>query len=172
MHTQLEIASSGLRSNKTVSLAICWDKVKGRGVTAVEDITKGTYVCEYKYMSCYPLKEKKVVEQEYATNGEGCYILEVVAGGKRLCLDATDCLESWGRHINHLPRRQANIKMFRPLMVRGKWRVAFSGFLGGVIWWGHLVLSQCEGELQMHICLFGSHHRVGLEAKIWSSYIE
>lgn len=64
------------------------------------------------------------MEQSYAKNGEGCYVLEVVAGGRKLCLDAT-MNHSWGKYINHAPDRYQNVKLHRPLLISGKWRVAF-----------------------------------------------
>jgi hypothetical protein len=124
VHTKLELATSGLRLNKTKKLALSWDAVKGRGVTAQEDIVAGEFVCEYKYSRSYPQRERKVVEATYATNREGCYVLEVVAGGRKMCLDATDNLNSWGRYVNHLPRKKANLRVHPPLLVRDKWRVA------------------------------------------------
>jgi len=125
MKTPLEVASHGLRINKTKKLSMCVNEEKGRGVIAGEEIKSGEFICEYKYSTCYPQKERTQREEAYEANGEGCYILEVVAGGKKLCLDATVNLNSWGRYINHTPRRWANVKMFRPLMIRKKWRVAF-----------------------------------------------
>ena len=113
MKTPLEIASSGLRLNKTKKLALCWTR-KGRGVTTQEPIKVGEYVCEYKYLTCYPLRERKEWDKEYECNSEGCYVLEVVAGGKKLCLDATVNLNSYGRYINHTAQRKANLKMSPP----------------------------------------------------------
>ena len=79
--TPLEIASSGLRLNKTKKLALCWKAGKGRGVTTQEPIKAGEYVCEYKYSTCYPLRERKEWDKAYECNSEGCYVLEVVARG-------------------------------------------------------------------------------------------
>lgn len=124
IQTPLEIASAGLRMNKTKSLAFCDTQHKGRGVLADENIQANDFVCEYKYACSYPLKAKQKIDEEYELNGEGCYVLEVqVTGGKVICLDATANNECWGRYINH--SRRPNLKMFKPLMVRGKWRVAF-----------------------------------------------
>lgn len=126
IHTQLEIASEGLSVNKTKSLDWCYKEDKGRGVVATELIRSGEFVCEYKYSSAYPMKKKHEVEKCYEANGQGCFILEVQApGGKKICLDATNNLQSWGRFINHGSPREANVKPFRPLIIRGKLRVAF-----------------------------------------------
>lgn len=125
MHTPLEIASSALKLNKSKKLALCTHEVKGRGVRAEEEIMKGDFVCEYKYSSSYPWRKREAMEKGYEINGEGSYIVDVVAGGKRLCLDATVNLNSWGRYINHAPQKEANIKMHQPLWIRDKWRVAF-----------------------------------------------
>ncbi len=100
-------------------------ELKGRGVIADEDFKKGAYVLEYKYNDSFTLKERKDREAEYATNEEGCYILDVqLPEGKGwLCLDATRNLNCWGRYLNH--SITPNLKMFTALMIRGKWRVGF-----------------------------------------------
>lgn len=41
-----------------------------------------------------------------------------------MCLDATSNLNSWGRYIKHSPARVSNVKMYRPLWIKDKWRVA------------------------------------------------
>lgn len=123
--TPLEIASNGLSGNKTKKLRICWDEVKGRGVVSDEPIHVGDFVCEYKYGVWFPVRDRLQAEKEHELNGQGSYILEVVAGGKKICLDATVNINSWGRLINHSPNRIANLKLHPPLWVRGKWRVAF-----------------------------------------------
>ena len=126
MKTPLEVASNGLRMNKTRKLAIMFlGGEKGRGVKAEEDIEAGEFVCEYKYSKSYSIKRRGEMEEMYNANGEGSYILEVPAGGKCICLDATVNLDSFGRYINHSHQSTANLKMFPPLLVRGKWRVAF-----------------------------------------------
>lgn len=125
VHTSLEVASRGLRLNKVKKLSLLEDKEKGRGVCAEEEIVKGEFVCEYKYTTSYPRKQWALMEEGYKANGEGCYVMDVVAGGKKLCIDATVNLNSWGRYINHAPQREANVKQYRPLLIRDKWRVAF-----------------------------------------------
>ena len=126
VNTPLEIASRGLRLNKTKALSLCFfDNGKGRGVRAEEDIERGEYVCEFKYSKCFPTSERRKMEADYEANGKSSYILELVADSKKLCLDATINLDSWGRYINHAHSSQANLKLFQPIMVREKWRVAF-----------------------------------------------
>lgn len=126
MKTPLEIASHGLRLNKTKKLRICWEEGKGRGVMAEEHIKKGEFVCEYKYAEAYPRKMRKERDEEYGQNDEGCFIMEVTTdSGKKLCLDATYNINSYGRYINHTCHKMANLKMFKPLLISGKWRVAF-----------------------------------------------
>jgi SET domain-containing protein len=83
------------------------------------------YVREYKYSKAYPMKETKEMEEGDTAYGEGCYVLEVVTEEGRRFLDATVNLDSWGRYINHARGNDANLKPFKPLMVRRKWRVAF-----------------------------------------------
>lgn len=122
----MEIASAGLTFNKAKPLKFLKHKLKGRGVRASVPIKSGEYVCEYKHSSSYPIKEKSSRDAAYDCNNEGSYTLEVqLPGGKWICLDATTNLNCWGRFINHAGPSEANLKMFRPLMVREKWRVAF-----------------------------------------------
>lgn len=127
IQTSLEIVSAALKMNKTKSVDFCVTEDKGRGVKACEKIEAGDFVLEYKYSTSYVRKERHVREKEYILNEEGCFIMEVqLPGGKWLCLDATGNTNSWGRYINHSPPSMANIRPFRPLMVRGKWRVGFT----------------------------------------------
>lgn len=123
--TSLEVASNGLRMNKAKKMSLSWMDGKGRCVVVDEPIKAGEFVCEYKYSKSYPASEFRQRDSEYEENGEGCYVLEVVVGGKKVCIDATVNLDCYGRYINHSPRTLANLKMFQPLMVRRKWRVAF-----------------------------------------------
>lgn len=96
------------------------------GVAADENISKGSFVLEYKYDKSYPKSEKEEHLKEYESNGEGNYILEAqLPNNKWICLDATRNHDSWARYINHGPGKHANLKMFRPLQIQGKWRVAF-----------------------------------------------
>ena len=121
-----EVVITGLESNKTKKLELTDDDgTRGRGVIAEEDIKAGEFVVEYKYNECYKAREKKSREKEYVTNTEGCYILEVqLPDGKGwLCLDATRNMSCWGRYINH--SATPNLKMWKPLLMRGKWRVGF-----------------------------------------------
>lgn len=53
---------------------------KGRGVVALKDIDKRTYITEYRYNAIYERKEREAREKEYELNGEtesGSYILDV-----------------------------------------------------------------------------------------------
>lgn len=117
---------AGLEENKTKQLEIveeCEDR--GRGVIAGECIKAGEFVAEYKYSDSYSFKERRQREEEYATNREGCYILDVQLPDGRgwWCLDATRNMHCWGRYINH--SATPNLKMWRPMMIRKKWRVGF-----------------------------------------------
>ena len=121
-----EIVTAGLEANKSKQLEIVeGDGTKGRSVIADEDIKAGEFVAEYKYSQSYKIKEKKQRDEEYATNTEGCYVLEVQLPDDKgwLCLDATRNINCWGRYINH--SATPNLKMWRPMMIRGKWRVGF-----------------------------------------------
>ena len=97
---------------------------KGRGVVGAEHIKEGSYVLEYK-AEVYPRKERAAREREYSANGEGCYILDTLTRDGWVCLDATRRLSSAGRLLNHAPKSVATLTPFKPLFVRGKWRVGF-----------------------------------------------
>lgn len=116
----------GLEDNvvpKKLDLVVTEDK--GRGVIALEAIKKDDYVLEYKYSECYSKRERAAKEEEYSLNSEGCYILDaqLPQGKGWICLDATRNVNCWSRYINHSIK--PNLKLFRPLMIRGKWRVGF-----------------------------------------------
>ena len=96
---------------------------KGRGVFATEDIKKGTYLCEYRTTRVYHPKQRAKYEWEYEKNGEGSYLLETQFG-KKLIFDATRCYDQVGRYINHASLK-TNCNYWRPLYVRGKYRVGF-----------------------------------------------
>ena len=58
-------------------------------------------------------------------NGEGSYLLETQFGSK-LVFDATRCYDQCGRYINHSSSGRAkNCRYWRPLFIRGKYRVGF-----------------------------------------------
>lgn len=98
---------------------------KGRGIILQEAVPEGSYVLEYK-AEVYPRKERAAHESEYIANDEGCYILDIQTKEGWMCLDATRYLSSPGRLLNHAPSAQATLKPFRPLLLKGKWRVGFT----------------------------------------------
>jgi len=83
------------------------------------------YVLEYEAV-VYPRRERQAHEKEYIANDEGCYILDVQTPEGCFCLDATRCLLSPGRLMNHAQRAKASLAPFKPLLVEGKWRVGFT----------------------------------------------
>ena len=122
--TPLEKVLSGLTSHKTnPKLRVIESPGKGRGVVSDERLEKGDFVVEYRSAEVYPRSEKTKHVLEYELNGEGSYILEVQTNNGWWCLDATRALGTVGRLINH--STQPNLKPFRPLFVRGKWRAGF-----------------------------------------------
>ena len=96
---------------------------RGRGVFAKTDIEKGTYLCEYRTTRVYHPNKKDKYVKEYELNGEGCYLLETCYKPK-LVFDATRCFDQIGRYINH-SSSGGNCCYWRPLYVRGKYRVGF-----------------------------------------------
>lgn len=123
VETPQEVALAGLVRNKTKAVDVIDIPPKGRGVVAAEGILKGEFVLEYKYDLSYPRQERRVWEEEYTINGEGSYILEAqLPDGKWVCFDATRAMGTVGRLVNHSPR--PNLKLHKPLRVRGKWRMA------------------------------------------------
>ena len=97
---------------------------KGRGVFALEMIPKGGYVLEYKTSEVYKRREMKKKVEEYKTNDEGSYILEAQTKDGWWCFDATRRFNSFGRLLNH-SHTAPNVRMHKPMLVRGKWRVGF-----------------------------------------------
>lgn len=69
-------------------------------------------------------KEREKRDQEYALNGEGCFILDVQhpKSGSWYCLDATRTFDTFGRLINH--SRTPNLKALQAV-VNGILRVGF-----------------------------------------------
>ena len=61
---------------------------------------------------------------EYSANDEGSYIIEACMEGKWLCFHTTRRFVGVGRYVNHATHRTATAKLFCPLMVRGKFRIA------------------------------------------------
>ena len=94
----------------------------------MERISKGTYVCEYRTYTVYPVgsSEEAQLARECEINGEGSYVLQtaytVPQLGARLCFDATRCYKDVGRLINH-SSVACNLKPGMPLFIRVKWRV-------------------------------------------------
>ena len=98
---------------------------KGRGVVVQESVPTGAFVCEYEAAVTYPRKDRPAHEEEYAKNGEGCYVLDVLTRDGWMCLDATRSFSSVGRLLNHAARPAATLTPYKPLLVGGKWRVGF-----------------------------------------------
>ena len=98
---------------------------KGRAVIATERIEAGSYICEYEREAVYPLTDRPTHEKEYAGNGEGCMILDILTVDGWLCLDATRSHDTVGRLLNHAPARYATARAFKPLQIDGEWRVGF-----------------------------------------------
>ena len=96
---------------------------KGRGVISRQPIWKGEYVLEYKSKEVYKRSGMDDHIHQYDLTGEGSYIMEVQTKEGWYCLDATRRMGSLGRLLNH--SANPNLKPFRPLWVRGKWRVGF-----------------------------------------------
>ena len=95
--TARDIALNGLIIGESVPLEIVPIKGKGNGVVARAPISKGSYVTEYKYSDLHENREeKKKAEEDYIANEEGCYMMEVYSNGKKLYLDATRRLHSYG----------------------------------------------------------------------------
>ena len=97
---------------------------KGRGLVVREEVTAGSYVLEYE-AEVYPRKERRSHKREYIGNNEGCFIIDVQTADGWVCLDATRCLVSPGRLLNHAPRDRATLAPFKPLFLKGRWRVGF-----------------------------------------------
>lgn len=119
--TPMEVVLRGLLSNTTPKLEVVELPGKGRGVVAGEALASGVFICEYKTHAIYPRTQKQQHEEEYICNGEGCYIVEAQTSRGWMCFDATRRFNSWGRLLNHASH--PNCKLFKPLMVRGKWRL-------------------------------------------------
>ena len=122
--TPLEKTIAGLESGKLGSpVEIATFPGKGRGVVASQKIPCGAFVTEYKTKEVYSRNQMADRISEYELNGEGCYLLEVQTPKGWFCLDATRRMGSVGRLMNHSVK--PNLRPFRPLHIRGKWRVGF-----------------------------------------------
>ena len=119
-----EIMIEGLAYGTEDGLEVKESEGKGRGVFATRAFQKGEYICEYRTCRVYSPKKKAKYIREYSKNKEGSYLLES-AYGKRLIFDATRKFSQYGRFINHAVRKNANVQYFKPLFIRGKWRVGF-----------------------------------------------
>lgn len=115
----------GLTGKTKITMGIHEIPGKGRGVLVEEFVPAGSYLCEYKTTEVYPRANRAKKEQEYATNGEPCMILEVQTPQGWFCLDATRKYNTLGRLLNHAAPHVATAKPFKPLLVNGKWRVGF-----------------------------------------------
>lgn len=128
--TEQEILASGLlgHSPSPKLEVVNFGPNKGRGVVALEAISKGAYVCEYRTYRVYPVGSPEAAElaKEYEVNGEGSFVLEtaypVPQLGVCMCFDATRRYKDVGRLINH-SSVGCNLKPAMPLYVRGKWRI-------------------------------------------------
>ena len=60
----------------------------------------------------------------YIDNDGGCYTIEGRVKDKPFCFDATRKYHQVGRYMNH--STTPNVKVNRPMCVRGKWRLAMT----------------------------------------------
>ena len=123
--TKLERVIAGLSGKiSPPKLRIVESEEKGRGVFVDEDVKAGRYMLEYK-AEVYPPKQRAEREQEYMANEEGCYILDILTCDGWMCLDATRKYGTVGRLLNHAPKSLATLTTSKPMVIRGRWRVAF-----------------------------------------------
>ena len=123
--TQEKVIDGLLGKEEKRVMEICDVPGKGRAVFLREPIAKDTFVLEYKTSEVYPRRERQKHEDVYELNNEGCMILEVETSQGWFCLDATRRHNTLGRLMNHAPPRKATLRPFKPLFVKGKWRVGF-----------------------------------------------
>lgn len=123
--TMEEVVLQGLTYGLTSSSLEVKDagRRKGRGVFATRKIEKCEYLCEYRTTRVYHPKKREKYERKYEANDEGSYLLETQYG-RKLVFDATRSYDQLGRYINHSSTHH-NCRYWRPLLVRGKWRVGF-----------------------------------------------
>ena len=107
---------NGLLANTTPKPEVVELPSKGRGVVTGDQAACIRSV--YKTHAIYPRALKKQHEDEYACNGEGCYIVEAQTPKGWICFDATRRFNSWGCLLNH--SCTTNCKVFKPC---GKWRL-------------------------------------------------
>ncbi|GFS28085.1 histone-lysine N-methyltransferase [Elysia marginata] len=115
--TRIEILTQGLmqdpqdvKANFTIK-----EDEKGRGVyLKIPELPKGSFVLEYEG-DIITHQEIEWREKLYASNGEGCFILEFRYNDKRMAIDATRNFNSYTRLLNH--SREPNIKFHSPIVV-------------------------------------------------------
>ena len=97
--TPKDIALNGLTLGRSLPLEIVPIEGKGDGVVARAPIAKGSFVTDYKYAIMHKSRQAFLrAERDYIDNEEGCYIMECVVNGKKVYLDATRRLNSYGRY--------------------------------------------------------------------------
>lgn len=125
--TKEEKIIHGLTTGHDAPLDVFEEGIAGRGVFALADIEKGSWLTEYKAAYTYPPSEQAKHESEYDLNQvKGSYIVESqypIPGVGKLCWDATYYYHQLGRYLNHA--QQANAEITRPFFARGKWRIGF-----------------------------------------------
>ena len=112
----------GLNRDLEAPLSITHAGEKGRGVFADTKIPKHTFVCEYKTTNVYDQKQYDKRNKEMEANDEICSIVEYRVGKSILYFDATRRFNQYGKYMNH-GRREANVKIHRPLTIRGRLRI-------------------------------------------------
>lgn len=115
--TRIEVLTQGLMRDPDevkASFSIKTDE-KGRGVyLKIPLLEKGAFVLEYEG-EVITSKEASHREKLYASNGEGCFIMEFRFNGTKMAIDATRNFGSYTRLLNH--SRHPNIKFHSPIVV-------------------------------------------------------
>ena len=117
-----EIVINGLNQDLNAPIQVRSAGKKGRGVFATENIHKNSYICEYKTTKVYRKEEYQRKMKEAAANNEVSAAIEHKVGRTTLYFDTTRRMNQYGRYMNH-GRKNANIKVCRPLAVRGRLRI-------------------------------------------------
>ena len=125
--TKDEIILEGLTTGNDAALDVKEGGIAGCGVLpSAANITKGSWLCEYKTSRIFHPSEKAAAEEEYNKNEEGCYIMDLIypipSQGK-MCWDATRRYHQLGRYLNHT--RSPNAEITKPYWARDKWRIGF-----------------------------------------------
>ena len=123
--TKDERILEGLTTGKDASLVVEEESTASHQVLATADISKDSWLCEFKTTRILPSSAKPAAEEEYKKNNERCCIVDLaylIPGEGKMLWNATRRYHQLGCYIYYA--KSPNAEITEPYWARGKWCIS------------------------------------------------